>query len=392
MHIVLLLPLTSRPWTNLTTAEKVARLRMPPFPNATIRGPGLNATVFLPHATRGFYRSSRYDWGSMVGHIVLRSPKGQRNVTLCVPAHLPPHHPLATNHRIGLAAEFGCQTHGALCAGHWHGQHPVSNGALGYGDAGKNGTFAKLGVGLLVRPQKLRTDGFGYDFTYPYKLNLMEHSKWHMVRHRQGITLSHKVTHGKRWGWNLTRDVYVCGQHPQRPALCINVHLANTGTEDIRVPYSSGHAFNMLRGPTTGRGFAVSLKGSAAYSDLSHANQSSALPMERVADIHRGNGMTDIMVRRRLGEEEYASANFHVERSNWDGGFVVLLPAATGWHLAVRHTLRRDAVAARGGWFGFNLHISRRAISPRPYVLLDIPAGKTAEIEHRYAFEWRALS
>ena len=41
------------------------------YPNVTIAGPGLRAVVYLPDAHRGYYRSSRYDWGSMAGRVEL---------------------------------------------------------------------------------------------------------------------------------------------------------------------------------------------------------------------------------------------------------------------------------------------------------------------------------
>eukprot|EP00325_Prymnesiales_sp_UTEX-LB-985_P031908 CAMPEP_0174737934 /NCGR_PEP_ID=MMETSP1094-20130205/69082_1 /TAXON_ID=156173 /ORGANISM="Chrysochromulina brevifilum, Strain UTEX LB 985" /LENGTH=72 /DNA_ID=CAMNT_0015941249 /DNA_START=8 /DNA_END=223 /DNA_ORIENTATION=+ len=71
----------------------------------TIHGPGLHATVFLPHARKGYYRSSRYDWGSMIGHLVLQVPNGGGNVTLCTSTQPRPHRPSSTEHVIGFAAE-----------------------------------------------------------------------------------------------------------------------------------------------------------------------------------------------------------------------------------------------------------------------------------------------
>lgn len=121
------------------------------YPNVSIAGPGLRAIVYLPDAEHGYYRASRYDWGSMVGRIQLTAPNGGSDVTACVDVRPRPHRPLLTDHVLGFAAEFGCGVRGALCRDS-HSHQLATNGVFGYGDAGKGGVFAKLGVGKLIRP------------------------------------------------------------------------------------------------------------------------------------------------------------------------------------------------------------------------------------------------
>jgi len=399
---------------NLTAAQlrrwQIARL--PSSPNATITGGGLSATVFLPDAHRGYYRSSRFDWGSMVGHIVLDVPNsgGNKTVTLCTSVRPRPHRPLATDHVIGLASEFGCGVHGAFCR--VSGEPVASNGVFGYGNAGPGGTFLKLGVGRLVRPAKPRTDGFAYNFTWPYEFPEAP-PRWRVQRleNGTGVVLQHAVEHA-RWGLTTRRKVSACGQPGKWPALCVDLRLTNTGQTALRMPYASGHGFNMLRGPATGPGFAVSfwVPGSATFQDHAVPTNATAsraaraklapamapaawaTPMARIADMllrPAGHlGLSRIRVNRRLGENEVASANFQVNHT-WDGRFTVVLPAAQGWNLVVLHTLWRDEAARRSGWFGFNVRISRRAVAPRPYLLFDLDPGQAVEVAHRYEFVWR---
>ena len=408
-------PVHPLPLANLSLAARLRYefARLPPSPNETIAGEGLIATVFLPDAKQGYYRSTRFDWGSMVGHIVLSIPNGGGNVTLCTSVRPRPHRPLTTDHVIGLASEFGCGVRGALCK--VGGQSLASNGVFGYGDAGKGGTFLKLGVGKLVRPAKLRTDGFAYNFTWAYEF--AEPPRWRVQRAEDasGVILQQAVKH-KRWGWSIRRKISACGSPGRKPALCVDLHLANTGEEGLRTPYASGHAFNMLRGPATGPGFGVAfaVPGSAQMLDhaLAHADSSGtnrsraaarasatgmgtgavpwATPMARIADLvlRQGVGRSLIAVNRKLSEQEHASANFRVN-STWDGRFAVTLPAAPGWNLVVRHSMWRDEAARRSGWFGFNVRISRRAVAPRPYLLFDLAPGQSVDVSHRYEFEWQ---
>ena len=141
-----------KPWARMNRTM----LPLASYPNVTIEGPGLRAIVYLPDANKGYYRSSRYDWGSMVGHVQLQVPNLGGNVTLFTDVRPRPHRPLLSDHVLGLAAEFGCGVRGTLCSpGHGH-DLLATNGVLGYGDAGRGGTFMKIGVGKLLRPYAAR--------------------------------------------------------------------------------------------------------------------------------------------------------------------------------------------------------------------------------------------
>lgn len=305
------------------------------------------------------------------------------------------HQPMATDHIIGLATEFGCGVRGALC--HVRGGSPASNGVLGYGDAGKGGTFVKIGVGKLRRPENPHTDGFRYDFAWPYKLAAPP--RWHVHRvSSSSVTLLQIVKH-KRWGYSLRRKVSSCGQKGKTPALCVDLRLNNTGETELRTPYVSANAIN-LAGPAfsvgPGASITFSVPNSANFVDAGKLNMSQGYtPLSRLAKLalHKGQGRSHIQVSRRLVKQEVASANFQVPvNSTWDGRFSVTLPAAPGWNLVVRHLLWRSETARRGGWLGFNVRISRRAIWPRPYLLLDVPPGGKVDLTHRFEFEWRPVA
>ena len=150
MEIISFLPLGTM--MRNKTHKMPLRYDVPAYPNVTIEGHGVRAVVYIPDADKGYYRSSRFDWGSMVGRVQLAVPNNGGNVTLFTDARPRPHRPLLSDHVLGLAAEFGCGVRGTLCTpGHGY-DLLATNGVLGYGDAGKGGTFLKLGVGKLQRP------------------------------------------------------------------------------------------------------------------------------------------------------------------------------------------------------------------------------------------------
>ena len=361
------------------------------YPNYTIQGNGLSAVVYKPEATKGYYRSSRYDWGSMVGRIQLEVPNGGGKVTLCVDSRPRPHRPLVTDHAIGLGAEFSCGVRGSLCHDKKH-NILATNGVMGYGDAGKGGTFVKLGVGKLERPLKPKLDGYAYNFTYPYQL--AEAPKWHTtpLEDGSGIVLEQSLKH-KRWGWIIRRKIYSCAQPGKSPTLCVDLRLTNTGEVAMRTPYASGNAFNLAAGPPTGKRFAVTFAIPNSKKHFDHGDRLGAwsVPLKSVASVSLNDrwGMSRIAVNRLLTESEHASVNFEVTNSSWDGRYSVTMPAAPGWNLRVRHTMWRDEAVKKSGWYGFNLRISRRAVAPRPFLLFDLQPGQTVDISHRYEFDWK---
>ena len=128
------------------------------YPNATLHAEGLSVVVFLPDATRGYYRASRFDASSMIGCVRLDAPS---NASGAVAHELfgnalwrVPHDPAWTEAGVGLASEFGCGDDGAVCWGSWSAERdaeaaaddaasapaPIANGVLGH-DAAADGAW-----------------------------------------------------------------------------------------------------------------------------------------------------------------------------------------------------------------------------------------------------------
>ena len=104
MEIISFLPLGTM--MRNKTHKMPLRYDVPAYPNVTIEGHGVRAVVYIPDADKGYYRSSRFDWGSMVGRVQLAVPNNGGNVTLFTDARPRPHRPLLSDHVLGLAAEL----------------------------------------------------------------------------------------------------------------------------------------------------------------------------------------------------------------------------------------------------------------------------------------------
>jgi hypothetical protein len=291
---------------------------------------------------------------------------------------------------------------------------------LGFGEDDTKGrpasTFLKVGVGRLVtptatppkpressallrrppRPQAARP--VIYNFMGAYKF--AESPAWQIsqsrARRADGVTMGYAATQG-RFGWRVQRYVHACGRAVAGlQPLCVDVKLTNTGAQPIRTPYYTSNLYNVKGMPAIGKGFAVSFNIKGATKVLDHAKltkRSWATPLVTLAKLTlRDTGNSRIGVRRELNLTEKASANFVLkEDAQWNGTFTAWIPALQSWSLLVTHSMHAldGATRARVTPYAFNLYMSRHVFAPRPFWLIELPAGETAHWQHRMAFQWR---
>ena len=251
-----------------------------------------------------------------------------------------------------------------------------------------------VAVGLVLRRAKAVADGFTYNFSYPYKFAAPPQWEVSKLEDGTGVVYEQRVSH-KRWGWAVRRQITSCGKPDKKPALCIDLKVTNIGEMVVRTPYTVGNAFNLAAGPSTGKRFGVTFYAAGAADHYDHGSSKrksiGAVQLRSIADVklQKGSiGQSTIVVNRSIGEGEHASVNFNVT-SEWDGRFLVTMPAAKGWNLLAKHTMWRDKAIKASGWYGFNVRISRRAVAPRPFVLLDLEPGQSVDLSHKYEFEWK---
>ena len=409
------------------------------YPEMNVGGSGVTATVFPPRQPRsqspsaGFYRSSRFDWLSMVGSIRVPTPEGS-SIVLCGGSQLPPHDPNQPNYGVGLAAEFGCGLRGTFCPRADQGLDMMSNtrtrarkppplptyitnGVFGYGDASPGGEFLKLGVGKLRRPMKSDDGAAGYNLSYPYTiveqpqsqvrfLNCTRvhrvnpsvcatYARWSAVEMQSTVRL-------RNWGYRIRRRIRPCGEPEGKlnaGALCVDVRLVNLGQEALTTPYMVGNLFNVQGAPNVGPGYSVSfaLRGAQQYKDVPDSR-----PLEAVAVLQlRDDGKpSEVKFAREVSENQRAMASFRVRDQTWNGGFTLAIPTEGGRSVLVTHSMEFEPVSAsrsrysrdpiaKHNWYGFNVHATKRTVAPRPYSLLTLPAGTSLQWTHKYDFRWR---
>jgi len=141
-------------------------------PKTLLSNGTLDALVFLPDITSGYYRSSRFDWSGVVGCVSLNGHRffGE---------WFQKYDPLINDAITGPVEEFRS-----------------GDGALGYNEAKPGGLFVKPGVGVLRR---VDDSPYRFGFVYP----IVDTGKWTVNARKHSVTFTQKLTSA-------------LGAHPQR--------------------------------------------------------------------------------------------------------------------------------------------------------------------------------
>jgi hypothetical protein len=189
------------------------------FPQADISNGILKATLYLPDAEKGYYRATRFDWS---GQIPSLEYKGHTYFGVWNPA---PYDPKLHDAITGPVEEF------------------LTDGmGLGYADAKPGGTFIKLGVGVIRKPDEPKFQQFK---TY----EIVDPGKWIVKKKADSIAFTQIVKDpASGYAWEYTKTVrLVKGQ----PRMVLEHRLKNTGTKVIASDVYE-HNFYMLDKQPTG--------------------------------------------------------------------------------------------------------------------------------------------
>ena len=184
------------------------------YPEVTLTNGALSARVYLPDATNGYYRGSRFDGSGMIaqvdykGHTFFGELKG-------------PHNPKVDDHGCGPCEEFG------MCE------------PLGFREAAPGGSFIKIGVGRLVKT------GANYFFNGGYRI--AEPGEWKIRREGPGrLRFEQTLSDTNGWGYQYTKELILTDE----PAvLRIARTLRNTSTRRIVTDHYSHNMFIFDRVP-----------------------------------------------------------------------------------------------------------------------------------------------
>lgn len=191
-----------------------------------------------PDPVRGFYRGTRFDWSGMISRLMFA---GHRFYA--------PWFARIADVR-DYAWENGDVVAGVPSAGTGPAEEFSTNGGgLGYDDAMPGGTFIKIGVGVLRRPD----DGPYSMFTnYP----VVDHGRWTVSSTPDSATFAHVLTDPMSgYGYDYRKTVRL---QSGAATMVLSHHLRNTGTRTIASRVYN-HNFLVLDGLPTGGDFTITL-------------------------------------------------------------------------------------------------------------------------------------
>jgi hypothetical protein len=184
------------------------------FPSADISNGQIRAKVYLPDADRGFYRSTRFDWSGVIGSLQYRGHDFYGDWF----------------QKIDPAVyDFDYDGTGVVSAPFTAMVGPgeefnTNRKALGFDEAKPGGTFVKIGVGVLRKP-----DDFKFDHSKTYEI--VDHGKWIVKKTRNSVEFTQKLADpASGYAYVYKKTVRLI---PGKPEMVLEHSLRNTGTKVI---------------------------------------------------------------------------------------------------------------------------------------------------------------
>jgi hypothetical protein len=197
----------------------------PHAPTATIANAKLTATVYLPDATDGYYRGTRFDWAGAVSSLTWN---GHEYFGQWFEKYDPRLHDAIT----GPVEEFVA------------GDEKAGYDSVGYNDAAPGGTFVRIGVGVLRKAEQKPLNRFGY-------YEIVDGGKWTTHRGKDHLEFIHELDDKAGHAYRYRKILRLVGE-----TLVLEHELKNTGTKAITTNVYN-HNFFTLDGKTTGPDFVV---------------------------------------------------------------------------------------------------------------------------------------
>lgn len=189
------------------------------FPEATITNGIVTAKLYLPDPVNGYYRATRFDWS---GEIPDLTYKGHSYFGIWNPA---PYDPKLHDAISGPVEEF-----------------LTDNAGLGYTEAKAGGTFIKIGVGVIRKPEERQFQQFK---TY----EIVDPGKWSVKKHADSIEFTQIVSDpASGYAYRYTKTVRLV---KGKPEMVLEHRLRNTGKKLIQSDVYE-HNFYMIDKQPTG--------------------------------------------------------------------------------------------------------------------------------------------
>jgi hypothetical protein len=327
----------------------------------------LNIVVYLPAGLKpdepAYYRSTRFDHGSMIGNIHYK-----KHSLFGADTWRRPHNGNWPESGVGLASEFGVGDDGDFCYFQcgWARVNDVTNGLLGYQQAKIGESFLKLGVGELVKGTCPTCDSTeDYKFNSPYLF--ARQPEWKIVlMGADSVSLEHSAKlHGK--GYKLQKDVQLTNN-----VLSIKSTLTNLGNEAFATAWYS-HNFFTCDDEPIGPGYSATfaIKGTdhqPLYQEP--GTWSWSTPLEQFGKVTGRLTTIALKMVRTLDPGVRIKTEFENDGST-KGAF-----SLEGCNMRIESKIL-EVETGSVPMYAYNLYVERDTLSPEPQILIRLQPGQT---------------
>lgn len=308
-------------------------------PQASISNSDIRAQLYLPDAKNGYYRGTRFDWSGVIYGL---SYKGHDY-----------YGPWYTQRR-GDVHDFvyeGADIVAGPCSAI---TGPVEEySPLGYDEAQPGGSFVKIGIGVLKKP-----DAAAYDHYRLY--DVVDPGKWTIHKSGDRVEFVQKVDGPGGYAYEYTKTVRLV---KGKPEMILEHRLKNIGTHAIEADVYD-HNFLVLDHQAPGPGYSISFPFDV---------ESNRPPR---ADLAKIEGKRIVYIKTLEGKDTVATPiqGFGAKASDYD--FRV-----ESEHAGAGIRVRGDRAMSKAALWSI-----RSVVAVEPYIDLSIEPGKEASWTFTYDY------
>ncbi len=233
------------------------------YPQADISNGLIEATLYLPDPETGYYRGTRFEWGGVFGNLEYKG----RNYAA---RWYEPHDPRRHDSLGGPIQEF--VTDG------------TNNAGLGFATAQAGGTFVKIGVGVLRKP-----DDREYRFSEYYEI--VDNGEWTVDIQPDAVSFTQELSDPSTgYAYHYTKVVRLA---ENEPTMILAHTLVNRGSQTIDTEVYN-HNFLVMNDRPSGPELAIRFPfaprvtqvGSAPLLDIVGERMTYRRPLEAGESVH----------------------------------------------------------------------------------------------------------
>ena len=304
------------------------QLKAMDFPEADISNGVIQAKLYLPDPDHGYYRGTRFDWSGVIYSLKFKEHEyfGQ---------WFERYDPKIHDAIMGPVEEYR-----------------TNDAGLGYDEAKAGGTFIRIGVGVVRKPEEQAYQLFS---TY----EIVDPGKWTIRKGPDWIEFTHDLKDSSGYAYVYTKKLQLV---KSKPELVLEHTLRNTGRREIETTQYD-HNFFVIDQQPTGPDFVVKFPFDVKVRrDLKGVARINGACLEYLRELETGQSIFTEMEGFGSGAQDY---DFRIENRKAGAG--------------VR--IKGDRPVTN-----LNFWCIRTTLCPEPFVRFKIQPGEASKWSIRYEF------